>query len=408
MKKKTMFLMVQVLAGLVSLGNAAHQNNTNVALPRLLDLGADTCIPCKMMAPILEEMKDTLAGQLQVDFIDVWKNPKEAPRYKVTTIPTQIFLSPDGKELFRHIGFFSRQDILAKWKTLGYEFKAADPVAIERWAPLKKDARPKDQICTMCDGDIQPKSLVTVKTDKGDVRLCSAHCYFIMFSCLTEDKTGFENRVSVNDWATGKPVAATHAVFLTGQDESTGKPWIKAFASRDAAVKERSITGGNLMGLKRLQTQELSHRCGFCERACYPRDAAEVVVAGGVHTWGCCSHCALGVAARTGMDIEVRQPDSLTGQMIVVKTLDGKVASLEPSTSVAWFGQRKKPDETWGSAGCFHQGFFATTDHLQQWLKETPLETGKLITIQQALANKMKLTPEQIQKACKIGECAPK
>jgi len=56
----------------------------------------------------------------------------------------------------------------------------------------------------------------------------------------------------------------------------------------------------------------LSHRCGFCERACYPQDAAEVIIEGGVHTWGCCSHCALGVAARTGKNIEVREKDRLT------------------------------------------------------------------------------------------------
>ena len=165
--------------------------------------------------------------------------------------------------------------------------------------------------------------------------------------------------------------------------------------------------GGNIVSLNVLQQQEMSHRCGFCERACYPQDAAEVTV-GGVHTWGCCSHCALGVAARTGRDIEVRQPDGLTGETIVVKTLNGKVLSLEPPTAVAWFGQRQRPDKTWGSAGCFHQGFFATPDHLKIWLDQHSLETGKLITIQQALANKMKLTPEQIQKACKIGECAPK
>ena len=229
-----------------------------------------------------------------------------------------------------------------------------------------------------------------------------------MWSCLTEDKTALADRVSVTDWSTRSPVPAAEAVFLSGQDEATGRPWIKAFAARPAAVTERSVTGGNLMDLNRLQAEEMSHRCGFCERACYPQDAAEVVVAGGVHTWGCCSHCALGVAARTGRDIEVRQPDALTGEMVVVKTLNGKVASLEPPTAVAWFGQRKKPDNTWGSAGCFHQGFFATPANLRQWLIEHPLETGKQITIQKALANKMKLTPEQIQKACKIGECAPK
>ena len=361
-----------------------------------------------MMAPILDEMKHTFEGQLQVDFIDVWKHPKEAPKYKVTTIPTQIFLSPEGKELYRHVGFFSREDILGKWKSLGYEFKAKDIAAIERWEPAKQDTRGKGRLCMMCDRDLNPRTRVTIATDTGDVRLCGAHCYFIMWSCLTEDKTALADRVSVTDWSTRSPVPAAEAVFLSGQDEATGRPWIKAFAARPAAVTERSVTGGNLMDLNRLQAEEMSHRCGFCERACYPQDAAEVVVAGGVHTWGCCSHCALGVAARTGRDIEVRQPDALTGEMVVVKTLNGKVASLEPPTAVAWFGQRKKPDNTWGSAGCFHQGFFATPANLRQWLIEHPLETGKQITIQKALANKMKLTPEQIQKACKIGECAPK
>jgi len=408
MNKKTMLIMLQVMVVVVAQGRAAAQTDVGTTLPRLLDLGADTCIPCKLMAPILEEMKGTFAGQLQVDFIDVWKHPKEAPKYNVTTIPTQIFLSPEGRELFRHIGFFSREDILAKWKELGYEFKVSEAVAIERWVPAQQDTRSKDQVCMMCDRDINPRTQVTIDTDKGDVRLCTVHCYFIMWSCLTEDKTGLEQRVSVTEGYTGKPVSATKAVFLSGQDETTGRPWIKAFATRNAAVRERSATGGNVVSLALLQQQEMSHRCGFCERACYPQDAAEVIVAGGVHTWGCCSHCALGVAARTGSDIEVRQPDGLTGEMIVVKTLNGKVLSLEPPTAVAWFGQRKKPDTTWGSAGCFHQGFFATADHLQQWLKEHPLETGRLITIQQALANKMKLTPQQIQKACKMGECAPR
>jgi hypothetical protein len=133
-----------------------------------------------------------------------------------------------------------------------------------------------------------------------------------------------------------------------------------------------------------------------------------VIVDGGVQTWGCCSHCALGVAARTGKDIEVHEKDRLTGEPIVVKTLNGSIASLEPSTAVAWFGQRKKPDGTWTSAGCFHQGFFVNADNLKKWVEKNPHETGKLITIHQALADKMKLSPEQIQKACKIGECAPK
>ena len=377
-------------------------------LPRLLDLGADKCIPCKMMAPILENLKDEYTGQLQVDFIDVWKNPSEAPKYHVNTIPTQIFFDAKGKELWRHTGFISKEDILAKWKELGYELNTAELPTVERWKPAKQDTRTKDQICYMCDGDVHAKTVVTVKTEKGEVRLCNPHCYFIMWSCLTEDKTDFEKKVTMTDWATGKPVSMLEAVYLTGLDDSTGHPWIKVFANRDTAIKERRVSGGNLVGFNLLKQQEMSHRCGFCERACYPQDAAEVIVDDGVQTWGCCSHCALGVAARTGKDIEIHQPDGLTGEMIVVKTLNGQIASLEPATAVAWFGQRQKSDETWGSAGCFHQGFFTTPDHLKKWLSQHPLETGKLITIEQALANKMKLTPQQIQKACKIGECSPK
>ncbi len=97
------------------------ENTMTAKLPRLLDLGADKCIPCKMMAPILEELKTTYNGKLQVDFIDVWKNPNEAPKYKISVIPTQIFYDSSGKELFRHEGFFPKKDILAKWKEFGVD-----------------------------------------------------------------------------------------------------------------------------------------------------------------------------------------------------------------------------------------------------------------------------------------------
>jgi thioredoxin 1 len=377
-------------------------------LPRLVDLGSDQCIPCKMMAPILEELKEQYQGRLEVVFIDVWKNPNAGKQYGIQLIPTQIFYDATGQERFRHEGFFSKDDILAKWKEFGIDLSEARAAAFERLAPAKPDERPREKICYMCDGDINPQTLVTVQTGKGPVRLCGLHCYFIMYSCLTEDKTEFEKKVTVTDWAAGKPVPLCDAVFLYGEDEASGRPWIKSFAGRDAALAERTATGGNILTLAALQQKELSHRCGFCARACYPQDAAEVIVAGGVHTWGCCSHCALGVAARTGKNIEVHEKDRLTREAIVVKTLDGKVAALEPATAVAWFGQRQKPDGTWASAGCFHQGFFTSADHLRKWVEQSPYETGRQISISQALADKMKLSPEQIQRACKIGECAPK
>jgi len=89
------------------------------ALPRLVDLGAGKCIPCKMMAPILEDLKKTCAGKLDVIFIDVWQNPDAGKQYGINLIPTQIFFGADGKERFRHEGFFSKEDILGKWKELG-------------------------------------------------------------------------------------------------------------------------------------------------------------------------------------------------------------------------------------------------------------------------------------------------
>jgi len=93
------------------------------ALPLLIDLGAGKCIPCKMMAPILEELKKEYAGIFKVEFIDVWKNPDAGKKYGIRIIPTQIFCDANGKELFRHEGFFGKEDILAKWKYLGFELE---------------------------------------------------------------------------------------------------------------------------------------------------------------------------------------------------------------------------------------------------------------------------------------------
>ncbi len=109
---------------------AGHANNVDsnqqkmsiLPLPRVLDLGADKCMACKAMEPVLEKLREEYKGKLQVDFIDVWKNPDEAKKYNIRSIPTQIFFDADGKELYRHTGFISEEDILNKWKELGEEF----------------------------------------------------------------------------------------------------------------------------------------------------------------------------------------------------------------------------------------------------------------------------------------------
>ena len=97
-------------------------------LPRLVDLGSKSCVPCKMMAPILEELAAEYADTFQVEFIDVNKEPEANKAYRVMLIPTQVFLDAFGNELFRHEGFLSKEDILDKWKELGItlEGKASD------------------------------------------------------------------------------------------------------------------------------------------------------------------------------------------------------------------------------------------------------------------------------------------
>ena len=88
-------------------------------LPRMVDLGADKCIPCKKLAPILEELKKEYDGRVTIDFIDVWKNPRAGDPYKIRVIPTQIFYDRDGKEVWRHEGFLPKEDFVAKFAELG-------------------------------------------------------------------------------------------------------------------------------------------------------------------------------------------------------------------------------------------------------------------------------------------------
>lgn len=104
-------------------GEGANPLPPPSGLPRLIDLGADKCIPCKMMAPILEELREEYAGVFEVHFIDVWKDPSAGRKFGLQVIPTQIFFDGEGKELDRHIGFISKEDILATWNKLGIDLK---------------------------------------------------------------------------------------------------------------------------------------------------------------------------------------------------------------------------------------------------------------------------------------------
>jgi thioredoxin 1 len=85
----------------------------------LLQLGSKKCPPCKQMMPILDELRAEYSKKFQIRYIDVWQDTAAGAKYGVNKIPTQIFYDRKGNEVFRHVGFYSKKDILGTWIKLG-------------------------------------------------------------------------------------------------------------------------------------------------------------------------------------------------------------------------------------------------------------------------------------------------
>ena len=106
-------------AELPSSNDAAIRAALASGRPTVADFGARTCIPCKKMAPILEELNRELKGKANVTFTDVWATPDLAQDYRIQMIPTQIFFDAKGKEVKRHMGFIDKADMLKELKAVG-------------------------------------------------------------------------------------------------------------------------------------------------------------------------------------------------------------------------------------------------------------------------------------------------
>ena len=87
--------------------------------PSLVDFGSVGCIPCDMMAPILDKLKEKYKGKVNVLFVHVKEKPILTGRYGVQTIPVQIFFDKSGKEVFRHTGFFPEEKIEKQLSNMG-------------------------------------------------------------------------------------------------------------------------------------------------------------------------------------------------------------------------------------------------------------------------------------------------
>ena len=104
---------------------AATGPTDTAPLPQFLNFGADRCIPCKQMVPVREAMAAEYAGQLRVGFIDVWADRNASRAYGVRVIPTQLILDAEGRELFRHEGYWPKEQVLAQFAALGIELRPA-------------------------------------------------------------------------------------------------------------------------------------------------------------------------------------------------------------------------------------------------------------------------------------------
>jgi len=79
-----------------------------------VEIGSVNCIPCRAMQPIMKEVEEEFKGQVKVVFHDVWtpKGKADAAKYNIRVIPTQVFLDKDGKEYFRHEGYFPKESVV--------------------------------------------------------------------------------------------------------------------------------------------------------------------------------------------------------------------------------------------------------------------------------------------------------
>jgi thioredoxin 1 len=125
MKGTTIKSFLYIFIGIILLSTGLYaQGFSSIpakGMVTMVDLGAKKCIPCKMMAPIMEKMEKTYEGKAHIIFIDVWENRDQAPRFKIRAIPTQIFFDEKGEEVYRHVGFLDEKSIINQMTKMGVE-----------------------------------------------------------------------------------------------------------------------------------------------------------------------------------------------------------------------------------------------------------------------------------------------
>ena len=90
-----------------------------IRLPKLLDFGRGICIPCKKMAPILQELSEEYKGRVLIKIIEIYEERELTRANQIQLIPTQIFFDAKNKEVYRHMGFMDKEQIKKVFQQMG-------------------------------------------------------------------------------------------------------------------------------------------------------------------------------------------------------------------------------------------------------------------------------------------------
>lgn len=133
MKKNILYTVLLIVLSVSSTVNAQNiKASVDVSKPKtetkkvtFYELGSVRCIPCIKMQPVIKSIEEKYGDQVEVIFYDVWtKEGKEAAKnFTFNSIPTQIFVDKNGKEFFRHVGYFSEKEIEAVLAKKGIQIK---------------------------------------------------------------------------------------------------------------------------------------------------------------------------------------------------------------------------------------------------------------------------------------------
>lgn len=131
-KKRYIYIIIFLVLLAIVFGFKKVSNNTETSLTQedvttdeikvtFVELGSVKCIPCKQMQPIMKEIEEEYKGQVKVVFYDVWTTEGKPyiKEFGIRAIPTQVFLDKDGKEYFRHQGFFAKDELVEVLKMQG-------------------------------------------------------------------------------------------------------------------------------------------------------------------------------------------------------------------------------------------------------------------------------------------------